>query len=327
MYYLETGSTDPHYNLAFEEYLLNNKTTGDYLMLWQNDNTIVIGQNQNADAEINHACVEKEHITVARRMTGGGAVYHDLGNLNYSFITDSEEGNRMAFEKFTKPVLAALSELGLKAECSGRNDVLANGSKVSGTAQRLYKNRILFHGTLLFDADLEMVSRALNVDPEKLKSKGIKSVRSRVGNIKQILGTDMDISDFWMRIKESLLKDGGEEITLTEEELAAVDKLYREKYDTWEWNFGRSPEANITNKMYCPGGIIEVHILVENNVIKDVKFYGDFLAVSDTAEVAEALKGTRYQPEDVEEVLGGFDIGNYFGGITKEEVVKLIFME
>ena len=164
--YLETGSLDPHYNLAFEEYVLCNRREGEYLLLWQNDNTIVIGQNQNAEAEINRAFVEEHHINVVRRTTGGGAVYHDLGNLNYSFITDAGDSDQLAMERFTRPVVEALKALGLQAEASGRNDILVEGRKVSGTAQRIVKGRILHHGTLLFDANPSMVAGALRVDPE-----------------------------------------------------------------------------------------------------------------------------------------------------------------
>ena len=163
--YLETGSLDPHYNLAFEEYVLCNRREGEYLLLWQNDNTIVIGQNQNAEAEINRAFVEEHHINVVRRTTGGGAVYHDLGNLNYSFITDAGDSDQLAMERFTRPVVEALKALGLQAEASGRNDILVEGRKVSGTAQRIVKGRILHHGTLLFDANPSMVAGALRVDP------------------------------------------------------------------------------------------------------------------------------------------------------------------
>ena len=162
LHYLETGSTDPAYNLAFEEYVLTHRMDGDYLILWQNDNTVVVGQNQNTAAEINRAFVEAHGVHVVRRTTGGGAVYHDLGNLNYSFITDEEAGS-LRLERFTAPVVDALASLGLQAEASGRNDILVEGRKVSGTAQRVYKTRILHHGTLLFDSDPDMVAGALNV--------------------------------------------------------------------------------------------------------------------------------------------------------------------
>ena len=216
---------------------------GEYLLLWQNDNTIVIGQNQNAEGEINRAFVEAHQIHVVRRTTGGGAVYHDLGNLNYSFITDVGDAERLTMERFTRPIVEALQGLGLQAEASGRNDILVEGRKVSGTAQRLLRGRFLYHGTLLFDANPGMVSGALNVDPAKFESKSAKSVRSRIGNIREFLKTDMDMPAFWSYLKKTLAGSGLVEDHLTDEELAAVDELKRTKYDTWEWNFGRSPST------------------------------------------------------------------------------------
>ena len=216
-HYLETGSRDPAYNLALEETVLRRRIQGDYLLLWQNDNTIVIGQNQNAEAEINRAFVETHGIRVVRRTTGGGAVYHDLGNLNYSFITDAGDAERLTMERFTRPVVEALRGLGLQAEASGRNDILVEGRKVSGTAQRLLGKRILHHGTLLFDANPEMVAGALNVDPTKFQSKSSKSVRSRIGNIRTFLKEDMDLPAFWAYLKEALAGDGLTPDSLTAE--------------------------------------------------------------------------------------------------------------
>ena len=207
VHYLETHSQNPYYNLAFEEYVLCHRTEGDYLLLWQNDNTIVVGRNQNTEAEINRAFVEEHHINVVRRGTGGGAVYHDLGNLNYSFITDVGDDG-ISIRRFTQPVVAALRSLGLNAEASGRNDILVEGRKVSGTAQRRHAGRILHHGTLLFDANPGMVAGALNVDPEKFRSKSTKSVRARIGNIRDFLPVDMDLPAFWTYLKDALSGGG-----------------------------------------------------------------------------------------------------------------------
>lgn len=323
--YLETGSQDPHYNLAFEEYILNHRREGDYLLLWQNDNTIVIGQNQNAEGEINRAFVEEHHINVVRRTTGGGAVYHDLGNLNYSFITDAGDAERLTMKRFTEPVVAALRDLGLEAEASGRNDILVSGRKVSGTAQRLVKGRILHHGTLLFSANPGMVAGALQVDPAKFQSKSAKSVRSRIGNIRDFLSVDMDLPAFWEYLKKALAGSGLVDASLTPEELAEVDRLKTEKYDTWEWNFGRSPKYDLTNKRKWDGGILEPRIAVEKGLITEIVFYGDFLAVSSLDEVTEALRGCRFDRVDVAAVLDGFQLPLYFGGITRDEVLDTMF--
>lgn len=322
--YLETHSQNPYYNLAFEEYVLCHRTQGDYLLLWQNDNTIVVGQNQNTEAEINRAFVEQHHINVVRRSTGGGAVYHDLSNLNYSFITDVGDDG-ISIRRFTEPVVAALRSLGLNAEASGRNDILVEGRKVSGTAQRRHGGRILHHGTLLFDANPGMVAGALNVDPEKFRSKSTKSVRSRIGNIRDFLPNDMELPAFWAYLKDALSGGGLTPGALSAGELAEVDRLKREKYDTWEWNYGRSPKFNVRCKRYWDGGCLEANVSIANGVITDVRFFGDFLSVCGLEELVERLKGVAFRPEDVGAVLNDSPVGELFGGITADEVTATIF--
>jgi lipoate-protein ligase A len=324
-HYLETGSQNPFYNLAFEEYVLCHRTEGNYLMLWQNDNSIIIGQNQNAEAEINRSFVEAHNIRVARRTTGGGAVYHDLGNLNYSFISDAGDAERLTMEHFTRPIVEALKGLGLQAEASGRNDILVEGRKVSGTAQRLVKGRILHHGTLLFDSNPEMVSGALHVDSSKFQSKSSKSVRSRIGNIRGFLPKDMELSDFWAYLKTALAGSGLQQETLTEQELAAVEELMRTKYDTWEWNFGRSPKYDLVNKRRFDGGSLEVGLHVEKGLIQSIGFYGDFLAVSSLEPLTVALVGCPFRQAEVSAILDRFPLQELFGSITRDEVLDTIF--
>lgn len=323
--YLETGSRDPGYNLAFEEVVLRRRQSGDYLMLWQNDRTIVVGQNQNTEAEINRAFVEAHGIRVVRRSTGGGAVYHDRGNLNYSFFTDLGDAERLTIERFTRPVVAALRGLGLRAEASGRNDILVEGRKVSGTAQRVLRGRILHHGTLLFDADPAMVSGALQADPSKFQSKSAKSVRSRVGNIRDFLPADMTMEAFWDYLKTALAGDGMVPGSLTPEELAEAEALKREKYDAWEWNFGRSPQYNMTSRRRFEGGGLEVRLQVGGGRIQEIKFYGDFLSVRPLEDLTEALRGCAFRREDVEAVLGRFPVGEFFGGVTADQVLETMF--
>lgn len=323
--YLETGSTDPAYNLAFEEYVLTHRRDGAYLLLWQNDNTIVVGRNQNTAQEIDRAFVEQHHIRVVRRGTGGGAVYHDMGNLNYSFITDAGDAERMAMERFTRPIVAALQGLGLQAEASGRNDILVEGRKVSGTAQRLTDGRILHHGTLLFDSRPEMVAGALRADPAKFRSKGAKSVRSRIGNIRDFLPEDMTLPAFWDYLKRQLAGDGLVQDALTAEELAAVRQLKAEKYDTWEWTYGRSPGFDMVNRDYFPGGRLEIGLSVSGGRLTAVQFYGDFLSITDTTPLAQALVGTDYREDAVAAVLAQYPLAAMFGGITGEELLRTIF--
>ena len=325
VHYLETGSRDPYYNLAFEEYVLTHRTRGDYLLLWQNDNTIVVGQNQNTEAEINRPFVEEHHINVVRRSTGGGAVYHDLGNLNYSFITDAGDKESISMARFTHPVVEALKGLGLQAEASGRNDILVEGRKVSGTAQRLCGNRILHHGTLLFDANPDMVAGALQVDPEKFRSKSTKSVRSRVGNIRSFLPTDMTLEQFWGYLKSCLCENGFETGELDKQELNRIRNLKREKYDTWEWNYGKSPKYDMTNRRRWSGGGLEVRAQIEEGRICALVFYGDFLAMRPLEDITSALEGCLMRREDVAAVLDGFPLNEYFGGISRQELLDTIF--
>lgn len=323
--YLETGSQDPFYNLAFEEYVLTHRVEGDYLILWQNDNTIVIGQNQNAEAEINRSFVETHGIHVVRRMTGGGAVYHDMGNLNYSFITDGGDPGQLSMAAFTRPVVEALQALGLAAESSGRNDILVNGKKVSGTAQRLARGRILHHGTLLFDSNSDMVAGALHADPEKFRSKSVKSVRSRIGNIRDALGQDMELQDFWNYLKSALARDGFLPGSLTAAELEGVMDLKKSKYDTWEWNFGRSPKFDLVNKQRFPGGTLEIGLRVESGHIAEAAFYGDFLSVTSLEPLRQALQGCPFREEETAAVLDQFPLREMFGGIRKEEILETFF--
>ena len=324
--YLETGSTDPAYNLAFEETVLNRRREGAILILWQNDNTVVIGQNQNAEAEIDRAFVETHNIRVVRRMTGGGAVYHDLGNLNYSFITDAKDAENLTLQRFTQPIVDALRGLGLHAEASGRNDILVEGRKVSGTAQRMVKDRILHHGTLLFNANPDMIAGALRADPAKFQSKSTQSVRSRVGNIRPMLQTDMDLPAFWAYLKESLGRGTLRPGVLTEEELEQVRRLKAEKYDTWEWNFGNSPHFSVRRKQKWDGGILEVGVNVEEGRITQIRFYGDFLSLAPLGPLEQSLEGCHFRREDVAAVLDVCPLPLYFGSLRKQEILDTMFL-
>ena len=325
--YIETGCFDPCFNLAFEEYILKNKTEGDWLMLWQNANTVVIGMNQNTAEEINAAFVKEHNITVVRRMTGGGAVYHDLGNLNYSFITDVGDKSALSIEQFSRPVCRALESFGLEASVGGRNDILVGGKKVSGVAQRIYKGRILHHGTLLFRSDPDMIAGALNADPAKFESKSSKSVRSRVGNISEFLPEDMSFEAFRAEIQRQLSLDGAIVRTLDPDELSIIDENAEKKYRSWEWTYGRSPKYTFKNKLRFPGGSIEVRLFVEKGCIREAAFSGDYMAVTDGGEAVRALSGVRLDREEILNALRGVDMEAAFGAITAENIADVIFME
>lgn len=324
-FYLETGSTDPAYNLAFEEYVQTHRRNGNYLILWQNKNAVIIGRNQNAEEEINAAFVKMHDIKVIRRNTGGGAVYHDMGNLNYSFITDAGDIAQRSAQLFTAPVVGALRALGMDAEASGRNDILISGRKVSGTAQHIIQGRILHHGTLLFESNPEMISGALNPDPTKFQSKSVKSVRSRVGNIRSFLPSDMTLQAFWNYLKTALSADGIVPTSLTDDELAEIQKLKAEKYDTWDWNFGRSPKFQRKAKNRYAGGALEIHLSVADGYIQDIRIVGDFLSLTPIDPLEDALKGCAYREDAVAAILDKFNLQEMLGGIEKQEFLETIF--
>ena len=324
------GITDPRINLALEEYALRNfGESDDYLLFYINGPSIIIGRNQNTLEEINDEYVRKNGIHVVRRMSGGGAVYHDEGNLNFSFITNYKKENLHNFKKFTKPVIQVLKQMGVDAEMSGRNDILAEGRKISGNAQFSTGKRMFSHGTLLFNSDLEEVTRALDVKMNKIESKGHKSVRSRVANISEFLNDELSVSEFRQRLLDGLYRerDNFETYHLTDDEWKAVHDLRDEKYGNWDWNFGRSPDFNIQRSKRFPVGEIDLRLDVEKGHIKNLKIYGDFFGREPVDEIEEMLKDVRYEPSDIEIALNGIEIQEYFGDVEKAEFLDLVYGE
>lgn len=325
IFYWETNSTDPSFNLAFEEYLLIHKKQGDHLILWQNDKTVVIGNNQILEAEINRPYIDTHHIRVVRRSTGGGAVYHDLGNLNYSFITDYDPDLCLNMAPFMEPMVKALRDMGLPAEVSGRNDILLEGRKISGTAQRIVGNRILHHGTLLFDSDPDAVAGALQVNPEKFQGKGTRSVQSRIGTIRPLLDEDMDIRGFQQRLKAAFLPPDTVSCPLSPEEFQQVLQIKAEKYDTPEWNQGRSPAAELHDGKRFSGGVVEVYAQLQDGHISAISFRGDFMSRKPISHVEAVLTGLPFTPEAVGRALNTLSLPDYFGSVTEEELLSLLF--
>ncbi|MBY0144855.1 lipoate--protein ligase [Neobacillus niacini] len=321
------GITDPRINLAIEEYALKNLDINEtYLLFYINEPSIIIGKNQNSIEEINTEYVEINGIHVVRRLSGGGAVYHDLGNLNYSFITKDDGDSFHNFRKFTEPVIAALKQMGINAELSGRNDIIAEGRKISGNAQFSTKGRMFTHGTLLFNSEMDHIVSALRVKKDKIESKGIKSVRSRVANISEFLSGKVDIEEF----RSSLLKFifQGEEVSeyvLTEEDWEKIHQLSRERYQNWDWNYGKSPKFNLQHSHRFPVGQIDVRLDVERGVIENCKIYGDFFGVGDVNDIENKLKGVRYEKGELEAALKDVDTTHYFGNVSKEEFINLIY--
>ncbi|MGE7984060.1 lipoate--protein ligase [Solibacillus sp. NPDC093137] len=330
MYFIDNkGITDPRINLAIEEYILKNMDIekDDFLLFYINQPSIIIGKNQNTIEEINTDYVEENGIIVVRRLSGGGAVYHDLNNLNFSFLTKDDGNSFSNYKKFTQPVVDALAKLGVNSELSGRNDILAEGKKVSGNAQYSTRGRMFSHGTLMFNLDIDAVVNSLKVKQDKIESKGIKSVRSRVANIIDFLPEKITVEEFRMEILKSIF--GGEEniqyYELTEEDWEKIYEISKNRYQLWEWNYGKSPRFNIQKTKRYPSGSLDIRLEVNKGVIEEAKIFGDFFGVGDVDEVAELLVGTKYDRAAIAEKLKDIEIPVYFGGITEEDFLHLIY--
>lgn len=325
MVYLESHSTDPYFNLALEEYVFNCLDPGkQYFMLWQNDNTIVVGKYQNTAEELNQQYVEEHGIRVARRLSGGGAVYHDKGNLNFTFITDQKDVPDFQFQVFVTPVVKVLEQIGVHAEFNGRNDITINGLKFSGNSQYAKRGRVLHHGCIMLDSNLSSVAEALRVKEIKYASRSTKSVRSRVTTINANAPEPVTMEQFKRLLKEYIFRTAGlETVTLTEEQLAEIQALRDEKYATWEWNYGRSPDYEVKKEMKFPAGLVSAAMSIEKGHIRALRFYGDFFGNGELFELEEALKGAPMD-EELEAVLERLNVGYYMNGISAQELYKLL---
>lgn len=331
MRYLKNRNTDPYFNMAFDEYALECLQLDEPLFyLWQNRPAVIVGLNQNVYAEVEIDYLREHDIALVRRVTGGGAVYHDLGNLNYTIVGRSADLNR-DYPEYTRYMLQALQALGVDAELSGRNDILVAGRKVSGYAKRVYKDRLMVHGTLMYDVDLERLTAALTPSDDKLSVKGIASVRSRVANLKEYLPGIDDIEEFQMQIERFLSRNYQDsEYTLSEEQLHSISDMALNKFATHEWTYNRSLPKNeriITYARRLACGMVETHLQVESGTITACRFSGDFIGNLPATTLECSLIGIRYEHDSLYKHLKSMDVPQYFDSVGAEELLHLLLKE
>ena len=324
--YIEVSTTDPAFNLALEEYVFEKMPRDrEYFLTWRNDNAIIVGRHQNTAAEINEEFVKEKNIKVVRRLSGGGAVYHDLGNLNFTFIVDAQPGQKVDLRKFCQPIADTLCALGAKAEVDGRNDILIDGMKVSGNAQYVRQGRVMHHGTILFDSDMTVLSQALRPDPAKAQAKGVKSVRSRVTNVRQCLSRDMTIEQFRDALSGSLMAGGFEKYELTQTDIATIKEIRSKRYDQWAWNYGFCEAGALIRKRRIEGcGTVEAHITLNNELITDISFRGDYFSTLPPEELASLFIGLPLMEGALRTALENCRAGDYMTGLENEALIALL---
>lgn len=321
------NTNNPYFNLALEEYFLKHKELKeDILILWQNEPVIVVGKNQNTYEELNLEYVDSNNIKVVRRLSGGGAVYHDLGNLNFTIIESNSNKHKNDFSFFALPVILCLNKLGVKATFSGRNDILINEKKFSGNAQYFYKDKLLHHGTLLFISNLTVLSNALNVKKDKFESKGIKSVGGRVTNISDFIDDNISLKEFKETLTESIFEYRNEKVKnyiLTDEDIKKINELVENKYGTWEWNFGKSPEFNYTKEIRFNAGSISIKMNVVEGIINNFKIYGDFFEENPVENLEKKFINKKFYLKEIKTIMEDIDISNYILNLSSEDFIKL----
>ena len=326
MIIINSPSNDAYFNIALEEFLLYEYPTESIFLLYVNAPSIIVGKFQNTLAEINLDFVKEKNIKVVRRMSGGGTVYHDLGNLNFSFHTLLGQNDFMDFSKFTEPVVKVLNQFNVPAKLEGRNDLLVEGKKFSGNAKLARNDKMIQHGTILFDSDMSVLDNALKINPLKYKDKAVKSNRTRVINLKEYLPDDVTIEDLKQAlIGEMLLTNQKTSIyELTSEDIASVEKLISDKYNTWDWNFGFSPKYSFKNAAKIPAGFIEIHLdVVRGGIIEKAKIFGDFFASKPIEEFEELFIGKNHNENEIRAVLESIDVTEYFGKVTIDEIISI----
>lgn len=325
MRYVRNPSTNAHYNMAFDEFCLESLPLEEPVFcLWQNAPSVIIGLNQNALSEVNLPYLEAHGILLARRVTGGGAVYHDLGNLNYTIVGRSSDLER-DYPGYLTYVIDALRHLGVEAELSGRNDILVGGRKVSGYAKRVWKDRLMVHGTLMYDVDLTTLTQALSVPGSKFEAAGIASVRSRVTNLRDHLPQCASVHDLADDLEDILSRHHADaEVVITPAQRATIQETARTKFATWEWTIGRNPRATVQVSRRFPCGTITAHITVNHGIIEFIEFGGDFIGNSPVQPLTALLTGCRFDRDALLKALSPCPVSNFFDTLTADTLVTFL---
>lgn len=330
MIYVKNDSENPFFNHALEEFILKN-IDEEVFILWKNRPSILIGRNQDTLTEINEEYVKEKNIDVVRRLSGGGTVFNDLGNINFTFITkknQKENSLSAGFEKFALPVIRALESLGAKAVFTGRNDIVIQDKKISGNAQYYYKDKILHHGTLLFSGNLENLAKALKTKPVKFQDKAVKSVRSRVTNISEHLLEKMDILEFKDYLKSYIMNFHNitTEYILNQEELKEIHKIQKERFESLGWNYGKNSVYNYFSTARFPSGTIEIKMKIDQGAIKKVKIYGDYFGEKSIKDLEIMLQGIIFDEKEILKEIKNINIDEYIKGISDKELAHVLTM-
>nr|WP_320117776.1 lipoate--protein ligase [uncultured Marinifilum sp.] len=327
MLYFISSSHNPAFNLATEEYLLKNYED-DFFFLYSNTPTLVVGKHQNTLAEINLEKTEKENIPVHRRLSGGGTVFHDEGNLNYCFIKKGEKGKLVDFQKYSQPIIDTLQNMHIDAKFEGKSDLTIDGKKFSGNASHVYKNKVMQHGTMLFSSDLKRLNQLLKVNPLKFKDRGVRSIRSKVTNISDYLCDPINLSEFSkkliLQVKASF--PTAKEFLLTAQDKEQIEILMQEKYNNWEWNYGYSPNYEFEKLCNLKGGLIlELNLSIEKGFIKKIELNGNCIHHESISGFKEALSGIHHDKNTVLEVLNKINLDLYFKNLTSNDLIHAFF--
>jgi lipoate-protein ligase A len=324
MFYIETDSFAPAVNLAHEEYFLKVRDLEeDVFMLWRNEPVVVVGRFQNTVEEINSRFAREQHIQVVRRISGGGAVYQDLGNLCYSFILHDVQPKIFDKAQYIRPLVDVLTNLGVRVDVTARNDLTAGGKKFSGNAMALHKNRLLFHGTLLFESNLDVLEAVLRSPELRIASKAVKSVRGNITNLKEHLPEKMDIVQFKQRLKDLLPANMPTvDYIPGRGDLEAVQKLATTKYESWDWNFGNNPGSSMHRSRQFVDGVLEIDMQLEKGCIQYCRLSESSNRLPRLGEIEKRLAGVRYTLADMLEALNGSAIEGTTGLISAEDFVQ-----